>query len=199
MLANNQINLFAAITMKKNLLFPIIVFIFCLAGLSASQTAPEGAEKVDKIFADLAAAESPKESSEISISEEDFNSWLAVKAREKQYIRTIEVGFHDENEVDLALDMDISKYDGEGYYASMLSTMFEGRQLLEAAGKIKVVDGHFSFVINSLSINEVIVTPALIAPLISLLLPDYDLTKPLKLPGGITDIRTEEGLLRITR
>lgn len=185
--------------MKKNLLLPVITLIFCLTGLSASQAGPDAAEKVDKIFADLAAAESPAGSPEISISEDDFNSWLSVKARGKKYIRSIKAGFHDENEADLSLDMDISQYEGEGYYAAMLSTMFEGRQLLKAAGKIKIVDGQFSFVINSLSINDVVVTPALIAPLISLLLPDYDLSKPLELPYGITDVRTEEGLLTITR
>ncbi len=185
--------------MKKINLLTIFTLMLGLTFLAAAGADPEGAEKVEKIFTDLAAAEPSAGASEISISESDFNSWLVKKSREKEYIRSIRVGFHDNNEADLSLDLDISKYKGEGYYASMLSTMFEDHQLLKVAGKIKVVDRHFSFVINSLSINEVIVTPALIAPLISMLLPDYDLANPLELPYGITDVRTAEGLLTITR
>ena len=97
------------------------------------------------------------------------------------------------------MDMDIGKVKDSGYYVAMLSTMFEGHQLLKAAGKIKVADGNFSFIINSLSINEVLVTPALIAPLVSMLLPDYNLTEPMKITNGISDIRTSEGVLTITR
>lgn len=186
-------------TMTKNNLLLILVLIFCMTGIAASEADSDGAEKVEKIFTDLTLNDPRSGTDEISISGDDFNSWLTVKTRDGDYIRTISVGFHDDNEADLALDLDISKYEGEGYYAAMLSTMFEEHQLLKAAGTIKVAEGHFSFVINSLSINEVIVTPALVAPLVSMLLPDYDLTKPLELPYGITDIRTSEGVLTIKR
>ena len=184
--------------MKKINLLIIFTLMLGLTVLAAAGADPEGAEKVEKIFADLAAAEPSAGTSEISITESDFNSWLAKKSLEKEYIRSIKVGFHENNDADLSLALDISKYKGEGYYAAMLSTMFEDHQLLEAAGKIKVVDGHFSFIINSLSINEVIVTPALVAPLISMLLPDYDLAKPMELPYGITNVTTSEGVLRLT-
>ncbi|MFH1965368.1 MAG: hypothetical protein ABIJ42_07475 [Acidobacteriota bacterium] len=184
---------------KNNLILIILVMILCMTGLAASEADSDGAEKVEKIFTDLTLNDPQSGTAEISISSDDFNSWLAVKARDRDYIRDISVGFRDNNEADLSMDMDISKVEDEGYYAAMLSTMFEGHQLLKAAGTIKVAEGHFSFVINSLSINEVIVTPALVAPLVSMLLPDYDLTKPLELPHGITDIRTSEGVLTIKR
>ena len=184
--------------MIKNNLLLLFALMLCPTVLSAAGAEPEGAEKVEKIFADLAAAEPSAGTSEISITESDFNSWLVKKSLDKEYIRSIKVGFHDNNDADLSLDLDISKYEGKGYYAAMLSTMFEDHQLLKAAGKIKVVDSHFSFMINSLSINEVIVTPALVAPLVSILLPDYDLAKPLELPYGITNVTTTEGVLRLT-
>ncbi len=185
--------------MLKNNFLLLFTLMLGLTGMAATGDNPGGAEKVEKILADLAAAPPSTGSAEISITESDFNSWLEKKSQEREYIRSIKVGFHENNEADLYLDLDISKYKGEGYYAAMLSTMFEDHQLLKATGKIKVVDRHFSYVINSLSINEVIVTPALVAPLVAILLPDYDLAHPLELPYGITDIKTAEGILTITR
>ena len=183
---------------KNNLLF-LLLIILCMTVFSVSAPEDDGAKKVDKIFSDLNSGDPLSGADEVSISSADFNSWLAVKTSDKEYIRTITVGFHDENTADLSMDMDIGKVKDSGYYVTMLSTMFEGHQLLKAAGKIRVADGNFSFIINSLSINEVLVTPALIVPLIAMLLPDYNLTEPMKLPNGISDIRTSEGVLTITR
>jgi hypothetical protein len=186
-------------TIKNNNLISLLLIILCMTVFAVSAPEENGAEKVDRFFRDLNSGDPLSGADEVSISSADFNSWLAVKTRDKEYIRTITVGFHDENTADLSMDMDIGKVKDSGYYVAMLSSMFEGHQLLKAAGKIKVANGNFTFVINSLSINEVLVTPALIAPLIAMLLPDYNLTEPMKLPNGISDIQTSEGFLTITK
>jgi len=155
--------------------------------------------EVDKILAEIAAAEPGSGPAEYIIRENDFNAWLNLKASKHGFINEAEARFGEENEASISLTMEISKYQGEGYYTKMLDTMFEGEQHLKVGGKIKAGDGKFSFVVNSLTINEVIVTPALVYPLVSILLPEYNLDKPLELPYGLQDVRTEKGFLKLIR
>lgn len=182
----------------KKLILPVVFTLLCIPSLAEGYH-PENAQKVEDIFDTLQSREPASVTEEFSITEDEFNDWLESRTIDKKYIRSVEAGFHDDNEADLYMEMDISKMENGGYYPGMLAAMFEGSQKLKVGGQIKVADSHFTFLVNSLSINDTHVTPALVAPLISMLLPDYDLTEPMELPFGITDIRTSEGLLTIVR
>jgi len=187
--------------MKKfNLFILSILFSFLTFFVAAdTEATADGAEKVEKIFTEIAAAGPESGPAEFVIQEDDFNSWLNMKVKEKEFIEDVQVEFKENNEADLSLIMHIREDLDAGYYANMLATLFKGEQKLKASGKIKAGDGKFSFVVNSLTMNEVIVTPALIYPLVSMLLPDYKLDKPLELPHGLTNIRTADGVLTIIR
>ena len=184
------------------LILSILVSLLPVLAMNEAEigtTGTDGAEKVEKIFIEIAAAGPDAGPAEFVIQEDDFNSWLAMKVKEKAFVREVKAEFKDNNEANISLKMNLKKDLDGGYYANMLATMFKGEQHLKASGKIKAGDGKFSFVVDSLTMNEVIVTPALVYPLIALLLPEYDLDKPLDLPHGLKDIQTSQGFLKIIR
>ena len=189
------------ILMKKISLLVFLLLITSATVSPAAETEAPGADPaaVDKTFAEITAATPGAGPAAYVIKENDFNAWLKLKAGEKQFINEVKANFDADNEAGLSLRMDISKYPDQGYYAKMLATMFEGEQHLKVSGKIKSGNGKFSFVVNALTINEVIVTPALIYPLVKIILPEYDLDKPLDLPHGLTDVKTEKGILKLIR
>jgi len=180
----------------------LLLMVVMILGLSPAVRAGEGDEagtEFGRILAEITSADQGSGPSEYTVSEEEFNAWLQLRTRDREYIHRIEAVFHDNNQTGLELDLDASQLEIKGYYPKMLNTLFEGHQAIKAEGEIKVEAGNFSFIVNNLTINEVHVTPALVIPLLSVLLPDYDLGKPLPLPYGISDIRTREGNLTISR
>ena len=183
--------------MKKTAFLLALVFLLKPAFTAPSFDNP--GLKVDQVFRSLQEPGEGPEIEEFTITEDEFNAWLRANTADKEYILDLKADFHDDNQVDFTMEMDLGRIEDGGYYPQMVATMFKGRQVLQAGGEILVENGYFTFMVNSLSINETIITPALIAPLISMLLPGYDLSKPLELPYGITDIRSSEGVLTITR
>lgn len=182
--------------MNKRLLLSILIFIL-LPGFPATAADKNGARKVEEIIESIKSPGGNSGARLYSITGDEFNAWLRSKTAEQAFINSISAGFHDQNHADLELVMDISKMESDNYYPKMIATMFKGSQTLKVEGEIKINAGNFSFTVNSLTINDTIVTPGLVAPLIAALLPEYNLAEPMPLPYGITDIRTSEGLLTI--
>jgi hypothetical protein len=185
------------------------LLLFLLLGWCGTETSfgqsVENAKRMNRLLVQLKEAKKGTAKELFTISEQELNDFIAaaIEINKPQGLRKMVMNLQDNNffyarafikAEDIALD---------GAAGKVLKTMFQGDQLVEAEGHIRIIKNKMEYNLDKTRINGMPIPSSLASELASVLVqarpPHIDIKEPFDLPYGISNVRIEKSRLIVER
>ncbi len=167
--------------------------------------AVENARKVNQILVKLKDPKQGTAPEKFEISERELNDFIAaaIEINKPKGMRKMVMDLQGNNQFYARAFVRTEDIELEGVAGKALKSMFQGDQLVEAEGSIRIEKKKMSYDLSKTRINGLVIPSSMASDLAAFLIqarpPHINIREPFDLPYGIAEVRIEKSKLIVER
>lgn len=165
----------------------------------------ENAKRMNKLLVQLKEEKKGTAKENFVISERELNDFIAaaIEINKPQGLRKMVMNLQDNNLFYARAFIKAEEIPLDGAAGKVLKSMFQGDQLVEAEGRIRIIQNKMECNLDKTRINGMPIPSSLASELASVLIqarpPHINIKEPFDLPYGISNVRIEKSRLIVER